>query len=113
MNQEKINVVGLELLERAVDGPFDLFWLMKMIPDLCADENVGALDGWVLLAEILKSVTDLALVLVEPGAVKMTVASLQRAHDCPVGLALVAFAGKGAETDTWHLGAILKSECSS
>lgn len=100
MDKEEIDVVGLEPLQRVVDRPADVFRAVQVVPDLGADEDVGALDGGVRLEEVLESITNLALVEVVPGTVQMSVSDLKGLGDSAVGLALSTLAGEGTEPHT-------------
>jgi hypothetical protein len=82
---------------------------VQVVPDLGAHEEVLALHAGLFFEEVADGVTDLALVLVEPGAVEVTVAGLQRCESCGVGLAGVALAGEGAEAHGGDGLAIVKS----
>ena len=106
MNEEEINVVKLHTLKRVVDGPENVLAAVKVVPDLCGDEDVGTLNGRVGLEEVTDSVTNLVLVEVEPGTVKVTVAGGKSSGDGSVGLAIGALASEGAEADGGHLHAI-------
>jgi hypothetical protein len=99
VNKEQVNVVQTEVVERALERPLDFLRLVEVVPDLCADENILALDARVLLEEVANSGTDLVLVLVEPGAVKVSVASLQGVQSGLVRLTLGALIGEGAEAN--------------
>ena len=99
VDKEQVNVVGLELLERVLERPLHVLGTVQVVPDLGADKDVLALDGGVLLQEVLQSITDLVLVQVVPGAVQVSVAGLEGLGDSSVGLALGALAGEGTEAD--------------
>jgi len=77
---------------------------------LGADEQVLTLDAGGLLEEVADGLADLALVLVEPGAVEVAVAGLQCCESSCVGLAGVALAGEGAEAHGGDDFAIVKGE---
>jgi hypothetical protein len=110
VDEEQVDVVQPELLERVVERPLDLVRLVHVVPHLGADEQVLALDAGGLLEEVADRLADLALVLVEPGAVEVAVAGLQRCQSCGVGLAGVALAGKGAEAHGGDDFAIVEGE---
>ena len=99
VDEEGINVVHAQLLQALVDAPFDLAGLVEVVPYLCADEEVLAGDAGVLAEKVAHGVAHLVLVLVEPGAVKVAVARLERRRDGCVRLAGCTLAGKGAEAD--------------
>jgi hypothetical protein len=99
VNKEQVNVVQTEVVERVLERPLDLLRLVEVVPDLCANEDILALDARVLLEEVANSGTDLVLVLVEPGTVKVSVASLQSVQSSLVRLALGALVGEGAEAN--------------
>lgn len=103
VDKEQVNVVETEVVERVLERPLDLVGLVKVVPHLGADENVLALDARVVLEEVADSGTDLVLVLVEPGAVEVSVARLQSVKSGLVGLALGALVGKGAEANSCSL----------
>jgi hypothetical protein len=108
VNQEQVDVGHLQLLERAVDGPFDLFGLVQVVPDLCADEEVAAGDGGRGGEEVAHCAANFFFVLVEPGAVEVAVAGLQGLCDRGVGLAFGALVGEGAEADGGDVDAIVE-----
>lgn len=110
VDEEEVDVVKAELLEGVVERPLDLLRLVQVVPDLSAHEEVGALDVAVLLEEVADGLTDLVLVLVEPGAVEVAIAGLQRGHGGIVGLAGVAIAGEGAEADGGDDHAVVEGE---
>ena len=99
VDEEEVDVVNLELVERVLQAPLDVLGLVQVVPDLGADEDVLALDVLVVLEELGKRLADLILVLVEPRAVKVTVADLKGLLDGSIGLALGTLVGKGAESD--------------
>lgn len=100
MDEEKVDVVGLESPQRVIDRPADVFRAVQVVPDLGANEDVGALDGGVRLEEVLESIANLALVEVVPGAVQVPVSDLKGLGDSAVGLALSTLAGEGTEPHT-------------
>ena len=106
VDKEEVNVVHLQLLERAVERPLDLLGLVQVVPDLCADEEILAGDAGVGLEEVADGVANLILVLVEPCAVEMAVANLKGFGDGLVCLALGALVGEGAEADGGDLDAV-------
>lgn len=110
MDQEEVDVVKLQALERVINGPEDVLVAVQVVPHLGADEDILALDGGVLLEEVADTVTHLILVQVEPGTVQVTVACPQGTHDRIVGLALGALAGEGAEANTGDLDPVAQSE---
>lgn len=110
VDEERVDVVDAQVLQRRLKTPLDLLGLVQVVPYFCDNEKVLALDVGVFLEEIADGVANFALVLVEPRAVEMAVASLERGHYGGVGLARCAFAGKGAESDGWHDDAIGKLE---
>ena len=97
MDEEEVDVVGLELLQRVLDRPADVFRTVQVVPDLGADEDVGALDGGVRLEEVVESITNLALIEVVPGTVQVSVSDLKGLGDSAVGLALSTLAGEGTK----------------
>ena len=110
VDEEQVHVVETELLEGALERPGDILGTVQVVPHLGADEDVLALDGGVLLEEVVEGITDLALVEVEPGTVEVTVAGLQGTHDGLVGLADGPLAGEGAEADAGDLDPIVEGE---
>lgn len=110
VDEEEVNVVEAEVLERVLERPLDLLRLVEVVPDLCADEEVLTLDTVVLGEEITHGLTNLALVEVEPGAVEVSVASLESGGDSLVGLTLGALVGKGAKAHTGHLDTVVEGE---
>ena len=106
VDEERVNVVNAQVLQTRLKTPLDLLGLVQVVPYFCADEKVLACDVGVLLEEIADGVADFAFVLVEPRAVEMAVARLERCGYGSVRLARRAFAGKGAESDGWHDDAI-------
>jgi len=44
VDKEQINVVEAEVVQRVLERPLDLLRLMKVVPHLCADKDVLALD---------------------------------------------------------------------
>ena len=99
MDEEQVNVVQTQVVERVLERPLDLLGLVEVVPDLCANEDVLTLDARVLLEEVANGGTDLVLVLVEPGTIKVSVAGLQSVQSGLVRLALGTLVGKGAEAD--------------
>lgn len=99
VDEEQVNVVQAEVVERVLERPLDLLGLVKVVPDLCANEDILTLDARVLLEEVANSGANLILVLVEPGTVKVSVTSLQCVQSGLVRLALGALVGEGTEAD--------------
>lgn len=97
MDEEEVDVVELEPLEGVVERPLDLILLVQVVPDLGADEEIGALDACVFLQEVPDGLADLVLVEVEPGAVEVPVAGPQGMDHGGIGLAFGALVGEGAE----------------
>lgn len=110
VDEEEVNVVKAEVLERVLERPLDLLGLVEVVPDLCADEDVLTLDTVVLGEEITHGLTNLTLVQVEPSTVEVSVASLEGSDDSLVGLALGALVGKGAKAHTGHLDTVVEGE---
>jgi hypothetical protein len=110
VNQEQVDVVKLEALEGVIDGPEDVVVAVEVVPDLGGHEDVRSLDGGVLLEEIADTLANLVLVQVEPGTVKVTVASAQSSGNGSIGLALGALAGESAETDGGDLNPVAQCE---
>lgn len=99
MDQVEVHVVQLQALQGVLDGPEDIIVAVEVVPHLGADEDVGPLDGGVGLQEIVDSITNLVLVEVVPGAVQVTVSSVERNGDSIVSLALGALASEGTEAN--------------
>lgn len=110
MNEEKVNVVELQTLQRVLDRPDDIFVAVQVVPDLGAHKDVLTLDRRVLLEEVADGITDLLLVLVEPGTVKVSVTSAKGVKSGLVGLTLGALTGEGTETDTGDGDAVVELE---
>ena len=86
MDQEQINVIQLKFLQGVVDGPSDVLWCVEVLPHLGSDKELFALNFWVVAQEFLDAGSDLILVQVEPGAIKVTVAGLKSGDDSAVCL---------------------------
>jgi hypothetical protein len=99
VDEEEVDIVGLELLQGVLDGPANVLGTVEVVPDLGADENVLALDRGILLEEVADAIANLVLVLVEPGAVQVPVSDLEGLLDGAVGLTGGALAGEGTETN--------------
>jgi len=110
VNEEEVHVVELQTLQRVFDRPDDILVAMQVVPDLGAHEDVLTLDRRVLLEEFADGITDLLLVLVEPGTVEVPVTSAKGVESGIVGLALGTLAGEGAETDTGDSDAVVELE---
>ena len=111
MDQEKVDVVELQLFERVLERPFDccvaacgvssycfafldivlwrtqelgltLFRLVQVVPHLGADEEIFTLDlAILLLEEIPDGVANLFFVLVEPCTVEVAVSRCMSVFD--------------------------------
>lgn len=110
VDQVEVDVVDLELLQGVLKRPDDILVAVQVVPDLGADENILALDRGVLLEEILDGIADLVLVLVEPGAIQVSVSGLESTSDSVVGLAFSTLAGEGSEPNSGDLNAVAESE---
>lgn len=110
MDQEQIDVIQLELLQGVVDGPSDILWCVKMLPYLGGNEQLLALDLWVVAQKLLDARSDLILVQVEPGAVEVTVTGLESGDDGAVCLSWGTDAGESAKAEGWHLLAGIESD---
>jgi len=110
VDEEEVNVVKLQTLQRVLDGPDDILVAVQVVPDLGAHKNVLTLDRRVLLEEVADSITDLLLVLVEPGTVEVSVTSAKGVESGIVGFTLGALAGEGTETDTGDGDAVVELE---
>lgn len=110
MEEEEVNVGKLESLEGVVEGPQDILVAVQMIPDLGGDEDVLALDGWVLLEEVADGVTDLVLVLVEPGTIQVPVSNAKGVRDGLVCLSHRTLVGEGTETEPRNGHAVAELE---
>lgn len=100
VNQEEVNVVELQVLQRVVEGPLDILRTVQVVPDLGAHEEVLALNRGVLLEEVLDGLANLIFIQVEPSTVQVSVTSPQSVEGGLVGLALVALTGEGTEANT-------------
>jgi hypothetical protein len=109
VNKEQVNVIQTEVVERVLERPLDLLGLVKVVPHLCANEDVLTLDAGVLLEEVANSGANLVLVLVEPGTVKVSVTSLQCVQSGLVRLALGALVGKGTEANGYSLWLVIEA----
>ena len=97
LHEVKVNVVGLEVLERRGDALFDA--LVPGVVKLGGDPDLLTRDTRVLDAE-----TDLSLVAVGEGSVNVTVASEKSGLD---GLAnLVGLRLPGTQTDSGNLSTL-------
>ena len=76
VQKEQVNVVHLKLLERVFQRQLHLVGLVQMIPHFRGDEKVGSLHAWVLGEEVPHCLASLVFILVEPGAVKVTITCL-------------------------------------
>ena len=74
MDQEQVDVVQAERLERVVEGPAGLVGLVRVVAQLAGDEHVGAVE-----AGSADRLADFLLVAVHFGGVDVPVAGLQRA----------------------------------
>lgn len=110
VDQVEVDVVDPELLQGVLKRPDDILVAVQVVPDLGADENILALDRGVLLEEILDGIADLVLVLVEPGAIQVSVSGLESTSDSVVGLAFSTLAGEGSEPNSGDLNAVAESE---
>ena len=111
VNEEEVDVVEPHPLEGVLKGPEDVIVTVQVVPDLGGHENVLTLDGGVGGEEIMDCITHLVLVEVEPGAIQVTVASVESSSDGGVGLALGALASEGTETDGGELDSV--AQCAS
>ncbi|KAI6755864.1 hypothetical protein HG531_004970 [Fusarium graminearum] len=103
-------VVALLGSDRPVDEEEVNVVKAEVVPDLCANEEILALDAVVLGEEITDGLANLALVQVEPSAVEVSVAGLEGGNDSLVGLALGALVSKGAKAHTGHLDTIVEGK---
>lgn len=111
VDEEEIDIVELHPLEGVLNGPEDVIVTVQVVPDLGGHEDVRTLDGGVGSEEIADSITHLVLIHVEPGAVQVTVASVESAGDGGVGLALGALTGEGTETNSGERNSV--AQCAS
>lgn len=110
MEEEEIDIVGSQTLQGVVQGPEDVVVAVQMVPDLGRDEEVLPRDRRVFLEVVLDRLTDLVLVEIEPGAIKVPVANAESMKDGVVGLARAAFTGEGTETDGGNRDAVAELE---
>ena len=76
VDQVKVEVVEAECVERQIEGHFNVVGMVEGVPELAGHEDLLALDVQ-LLHGLLQTLPDLGLVLVDEGAVDVTVAGLQ------------------------------------
>jgi len=76
VNQVEVEVVEAERVERQFEGRFDVVRMVEDVPELTRHEDLFSLDV-ELLHSLLKTLSDLCLVLVDVGAVDVAVADLQ------------------------------------
>ena len=76
VQKEQVNVVHLKLLERVFQRPPHLVGLVQVVPHFRGDGKVGSLHAWVLGEEVPHCPANLVFILVEPGAVEVTVTCL-------------------------------------
>lgn len=111
VHQEQVDVVSAQGFQGLLERVFHILRLVHVVPGLGADEEVLACElAWILLDEVADGLANLGLVLVEGGAVEMSVADLECLLYSSVALTLGAFAGKGTEADAWHLDAVVQGE---
>lgn len=110
MDQEEVDVVQPQTPEGIIDRPEDVLVAVQVVPHLGGDEDVLPLDGGGLLQEVPNGLAHLVLVEVEPGAVQVTVASLEGTGDRGVGLALGTFTGEGTKAHGGDLDPVAQSE---
>lgn len=111
VNEEEVNVISAKVVEGVLQRPLDILGLVKMVPDLCGDEDILTLHTRVAVDKVAHSLTNLILVAVEPGTVEVTVSGLESLSDGLVGLALGTLTGEGAKAEAWHLDAVVESKC--
>lgn len=108
VNEIQIHILELQLLQRVVDAPLHVLGRMQVLPHLCADEQVLALDVLVRVQELLDPGSYLVLVLVEPRAVEVSVTRLESSDDGAVRLAGGTDGGEGAKAEGGHGGAAVE-----
>lgn len=108
MNEIQVDIFQAQLLQTIIEAPDDVLGRVQVLPELGGDEEVLAADLGVRVEELLDAGADLELVLVEPGAVEVTVAGLEGGDDGAVRLAWLADAGEGAEAQGGHELAVVE-----
>lgn len=103
MNEEEIQVIRSEILERLVQGALNILWVMLRIPELARDEDLGTRD-----AALLDSLSHCRLVTVDSCGIYVPIAGLEGGLD---GLDnLIVRCLPCAKANGWDLGTGVESK---
>lgn len=110
VNQEEVNVIELQVLQRVVERPLNILGPVQMVPDFSAHEKVLTLDRGVFLEEVLDRLANLILVQVEPSTIQVSVTGTETMECGLVRLALVALTREGTEANTRNGNSVAELE---
>lgn len=107
VDQVEVEVVKLQLGEGVVERLLDMLRAVGVVPQLGGDEKVLSLETKVLQA-LVETLSDLLLVLVDLGQIKVTVSGLQGLVDADGNLTGLGLPGAVAESAVVIVDAVNK-----